>query len=88
MKVEEKKKMNRKETTTFLNRLVHRDILSGDYWASEVTFNHGRKNNFRVDFMKFKPHNQTPSGIEKGTFYVYEIKSCLADYRSPNGHNM
>lgn len=79
--------MDRKETTELLSNLLVRDILSNGYWASEVTFNYGRKNMFRVDFMSFKPHNQTASGIEKGVFSCYEVKSCLADYRSSHGHN-
>lgn len=80
--------MNRKEITKLLGDLLVRDKLLGKYWASEVTFNYGRKNEFRVDYMKFDPINQTTSGIEGGCFSAYEVKSCLADYRSSNGHNL
>ena len=62
-------------------------MLFESYWAKEVTFNYGRVDQFRVDYMKFKPVNQSASGIEKGVFTTYEIKSCLDDFRSINGHN-
>jgi hypothetical protein len=57
------------------------------YWAREVTFDYGTLHQVRVDYMKFKPKNNTVSGIEKGDFYCYEIKSCVADFNSKNGHN-
>lgn len=44
-------------------------------------------NAVRVDFMKFKPVNNTVSGIEKGDFYCYEVKSSVEDFHSKNGHN-
>ena len=37
--------------------------------------------------MKFKPVNNTVSGIEKGDFYCYEVKSSAEDFHSKNGHN-
>lgn len=37
--------------------------------------------------MLFKPVNNTVSGIEKGDFYCYEVKSSVEDFRSKNGHN-
>ena len=80
--------MTRAEITTMLGKLLERKIGGmGNYWASEVTFNWGRKDECRVDYMKFEPVNNSPSGLEKGIFICYEIKSSLADYRSPNGHN-
>lgn len=57
------------------------------YWSREVTFDYGTLHQVRVDYMKFKPKNNTVSGIEKGDFYCYEIKSCVADFNSKNGHN-
>lgn len=57
------------------------------YWSKEVTFDYGTSHQVRVDYMKFKPKNNTVSGIEKGDFYCYEIKSCVADFNSKNGHN-
>ena len=57
------------------------------YWAKEVTFDNGTKNKVRVDYMRFKPVNNTVSGIEKGDFYCYEVKSSVEDFYSKNGHN-
>lgn len=37
--------------------------------------------------MTFEPQNQSVSGIEKGIFTCYEVKSCRADFESKNGHN-
>ena len=37
--------------------------------------------------MRFKPLNNSVSGIEKGDVYCYEIKSSVADYRSGHGLN-
>ena len=31
--------------------------------------------------------NNSVSGIEKGDFYCYEIKSSVEDFKSKNGHN-
>lgn len=57
------------------------------YWAREVTFDYAMQNAVRVDFMQFKPVNNTVSGIEKGDFYCYEVKSSVEDFHSKNGHN-
>lgn len=57
------------------------------YWAREVTLDYATNHAIRVDFMHFKPRNNTVSGIEKGDFYYYEIKSSVEDFHSPNGHN-
>lgn len=57
------------------------------YWAREVTFDYATSKASRVDFMKFKPVNNTVSGIEKGDFYCYEVKSSVEDFHSKNGHN-
>lgn len=57
------------------------------YWAREVTFDYATEHSIRVDYMAFKPVNNTVSGIEKGDFYCYEIKSSVEDYKSKNGHN-
>lgn len=37
--------------------------------------------------MRFVPVNNTVSGIEKGDFYCYEVKSSVEDFHSKNGHN-
>lgn len=57
------------------------------YWAKEVTFDYATTASVRVDFMKFKPVNNTVSGIEKGDFYCFEVKSSPEDFHSKNGHN-
>lgn len=57
------------------------------YWAREVTFDNGTSSKCRVDFMRFKPVNNTVSGIKKGDFYCYEVKSSVEDFNSKNGHN-
>lgn len=57
------------------------------YWAREITFDYATSKAIRVDYMRFKPVNNTVSGIEKGDFYCYEIKSSTEDFRSKNGHN-
>lgn len=83
--------MDRKQITRFLGNLLIKDRLAGDmgkYWASEVVLNYGTKNVRRVDFMQFCPENQVDiSGIEKGIFICYEVKSCKADFKSGFGQN-
>lgn len=62
--------------------------IRGGYWASEVTLDYGSDKTKRVDFMQFKPVNtMSASGIEKGEFICYEVKSCLEDYKSGHGQN-
>lgn len=82
--------MNRKETTEFLGNLLKREKFSGlgKYWASEVSIDHGTTDVKRVDFMQFEPAGVVSvSGIEKGIFICYEIKSCKADFESGFGRN-
>lgn len=83
--------MNRKETTKVLSNLLEKYINPHNdpriYWAKEVTFDYATNNAVRVDYMRFKPVNNTVSGIEKGDFYCYEVKSSIEDFHSKNGHN-
>lgn len=80
--------MNRNDTTTFLSKLLVEQRLLRKYWASEVTLNYGSDHLRRVDFMQFCPNNTiTASGIEKGYFICYEVKSCISDYKSGYGQN-
>ena len=83
--------MSRKLITEELSYLTEKYINPRNdtrvYWAKEVTFNYGTKNQIRVDYMVFKPINNTISGIEHGDFYCYEIKSSVEDFNSKNGHN-
>lgn len=57
------------------------------YWAKEVTFDYSTNHAARVDYMRFKPVNNSVSGIEKGDFYCYEIKSSSEDFYSGHGLN-
>ncbi len=82
--------MNRKEITSFLGELLIHSKLSGigKYWASEVSLDFGTTEVKRVDFMQFEPAGVVGiSGIEKGIFICYEIKSCKADFESGFGRN-
>lgn len=83
--------MDRPEITKALSLSVQRYINPHNdpriYWAREVTFDYATADVVRVDFMRFKPVNNTVSGIEKGDFYCYEVKSSVEDFHSKNGHN-
>ena len=82
--------MNRPEITKELSRCLEKHIKAYDtrvYWAKEITFDYATTHAGRVDYMRYKPKNNTPSGIEKGDFYCCEIKSSIDDFRSKNGHN-
>lgn len=81
----------RKEITRILSLSLEKHINPYNdqrvYMAREVTFDYATSRAVRVDYMPFKPVNNTVSGIEKGDFYCYEIKSYVEDFHSPNGHN-
>ena len=83
--------MDRKSTTKLLGNLLIENRLTGTlgkYWASEVSLDYGTTHVRRVDFMQFCPENQVDiSGIEKGIFICYEVKSCKADFNSGFGQN-
>lgn len=82
--------MTRPETTMFLSDLLVNTRLSGigKYYASEVSLDYGSVDVKRVDFMQFEPANtMAVSGIEKGIFTCYEIKSCKEDFNSGYGLN-
>lgn len=83
--------MSRPEITLSLAAQLERYIDPRNdpriYWAKEITFDYGSEHSVRVDYMRFKPLNNTVSGIEKGDFYCYEIKSSVDDFKSKNGHN-
>lgn len=81
----------RKQITALLSMLTEKmiscDYDPRSYWSKEVTFDYGTPNQVCVDYMKFEPLNNTVSGIEKGNFYCYEVKSCEADFLSGHGLN-
>lgn len=88
--MENSKPKSRKDITSMLSAMTEKHIGTSDvrvYWAKEVTFHYGTAEQVRVDYMQFKPINNSVSGIEKGDFYCYEIKSSVADFKSKNGHN-
>lgn len=82
---------NRPEITKMLSLSIEKHINPYHdpriYWAREVTFDYSTQNAVRVDYMLFKPKSNTVSGIEKGDFYCYEVKSSVEDFHSKNGHN-
>lgn len=82
--------MNRKETTEFLGNLLKKEKFAGlgKYWSSEVSIDYGTTDVKRVDFIQFEPAGVAGvSGIEKGIFICYEVKSCKADFESGFGRN-
>lgn len=80
--------MTRPEKTKLLSNLLENKLRAdGAYWSSEVTVDFNTANRKRVDYMSFKPKNQSASGVEKGIFTCYEVKSCVEDYKSGNGLN-
>lgn len=91
MKSNSKKDVNRKNITALLSLSVQKYINPKNdtriYMAREVTFDYASGHSVRVDFMRFKPVNNSVSGIEKGDFYCYEVKSSVEDFHSKNGHN-
>lgn len=79
--------MNRAETTKFLGQLLINTRFggAGKHWASEVSIDPWGQEAKRVDYMQFSPADQCSiSGIEKGIFTCYEIKSCKEDSYGPN----
>ena len=82
---------NRKEITKALSKALEQHINPKNdtriYSAREVSFDYGTGHGVRVDYMLFKPMNNTISGIEKGDFYCYEVKSSVEDFHSDCGHN-
>ena len=82
--------MKRSEITKFLGQLLVNTRIggAGSHWASEVSIDPWTPKAKRVDYMEFCPANQcSVSGIEKGIFTCYEIKSCKEDVYSGNGLN-
>lgn len=64
--------MKRPEITKQLSELLEKHIDPHNdprvYWAKEVTFDYATSNTVRVDYMLFKPINNSISGIEKGDY--------------------
>ena len=83
--------MKRPEITAELSAMTEKKINAYNdprvYWAKEVTFDYSTDHAVRVDYMRFVPANNSVSGIEKGDFYCYEVKSSIEDFRSGHGLN-
>lgn len=81
----------RKEITKTLSLSLEKHINPYNdprvYMAREVTFDYATSHAVRVDYIQFKPLNNTVSGIEKGDFFCFEVKSSVDDFHSKNGHN-
>lgn len=81
----------RKDITLLLSKTLEEHLNPDNdarkYIAKEVTFDYGFSHPVRVDYMQFKPENNTVGGIERGLFYCYEIKSCKEDFLSGYGLN-
>ncbi|MBQ9551393.1 MAG: hypothetical protein IJU96_01370, partial [Clostridia bacterium] len=75
------------DLTAMLRKYLNPHNDTRVYIAREVTFDYYSMHPIRVDYMRFKPLNNTVSGIEHGDFYCYEVKSSIADFHSKNGHN-
>lgn len=74
----------RSETTKLLSKTL--ETRMGIY-APEVTLDFGTDPK-RVDYVEFTPENGTTiSGVERGEFTFYEVKSCKEDIYSGNGLN-
>lgn len=83
--------MGRKQITQELSERLEKFINpyhdTRIYFAKEVTFDYATSNAVRVDYMQFKPADNSVGGIEKGDFYCYEVKSCIEDFESGHGLN-
>lgn len=83
---------NRPETTRALSDMVEARLRGKAYWAKEVLLGAMSARAPRVDYMSFRlcPSDSfaiTPGVIERGEFACYEIKSCMADFKSGHGLN-
>lgn len=80
--------MNRTEITAGLSELLRKRLKNEcRRFAEEVTFYNPL---IRVDFVAFKPGRNgifSVGGVETGVTSFYEVKSCMADFKSGNGLN-
>lgn len=88
--------MTRDEITLELSGLVRSRIdRQCPLWGAEVDVPTGREDVpiGRVDFAGFTPYGYgygyvpDASSLERGTLTCYEVKSCMADFRSGHGLN-
>lgn len=68
-------RMTRPDITAALGRMLIKYVFHYPdqriYWAEEVTYDYTLTNPIRVDFMRFKPRNTLPSGLEQSEFMAY-----------------
>jgi hypothetical protein len=81
---------SRRDTTMLLSELVEKRLDNQtSFWASEVNFDLGTPRNRRIDYIGFTPwtpnHMLEPASVELGVFSCYEVKSCMADFKSGHG---
>lgn len=84
--------VNRPETTRALSDMVESRLRGKTYWAREVLLGAMDARSPRVDYMSFRMASShslaiTPGLIEHGEFACYEVKSCMADFKSGHGLN-
>jgi hypothetical protein len=79
---------DRNEITERLGKLLEKRLAKEPFSAKEVTF---WRPHIRVDYMAFRPKPcggaNLPASVELGEFSCFEIKSCMADFKSGNGLN-
>lgn len=84
-------RISRPDITAALGLMLIKDVFHHPdpriYWADEVTYDYTLADPIRVDFMRFKPRNTLPSGLEQSEFMAYEVKSCKQDFESGHGMN-
>lgn len=80
----------RPSVTNILSMLVEKRLnAKHSYWSPEVDFDKNTSKYKRIDYVGFKPNMPDglteSSSVELGTFTCYEVKSCMADFKSGNG---
>ena len=89
-------KVDRKAVTELLSKQLEEQILSRfPIWAAEVRLDDYHcmystdRRKGRVDYMAFEPQNMSRSirSLEAGVLHVFEVKSCMADFKSGHGMN-
>lgn len=81
----------RGEITRELSRMVEcRLARETPYWVSECRLNLRENSAAIVDYVSFTPswgNGSEVSAAELGRFDFYEVKSCMADFKSGHGLN-
>ncbi|MEG2932733.1 MAG: hypothetical protein RR842_04065 [Gordonibacter sp.] len=81
--------MSRSQITAGLSKLLEQHLAkSTERWAREVRI--GAPTECRVDYMSIRCQYgalASLGGIEHAEVTCYEVKSCMADYKSGNGLN-